>query len=181
MWIPSHVGISGNEDIDKKPEMPHIFFKSPYFLTTSDLKSYLKFLISQSQQQYWSSLTINQFLTIKRNDFTPSSTLFRSNKKNTILTGLRIFRTTLTHSYLIKCLEPPSCNFCQNPYTTIPYILIFYLTLQALRNHYHFSPIIFTLLDNNSNRTFELFLFLQYINVTSQIQKPEVDFGNLSN
>ena len=101
-WIPSHIGIRGNEaaDMAAKESLDQDITASqvPY----TDLKSHINHFISSKWQERWSSCRDNKLFQIK-------PTLSRSRKEEVVLSRLRIGHTYFSHSYILRREDPPEC------------------------------------------------------------------------
>jgi len=112
-WLPSHVGITGNEKADKaaKSALNKPILRIPVPFT--DLKPIINKYIRNKWQQDWNSQTQNKLQQIFP-IIPPQSTLPSSfqRKDQIVYNRLRIGHTRLTHSYLIDHTDPPECTNC---------------------------------------------------------------------
>ena len=118
-WLPSHVGISGNEEADKAAKEALSLDVLPFKVSYSDFKPLIDVFIQDVWQRSWCDpLNKNNKL------FTVMPALcewlpgLRSNRREEIVSArLRIGHTYLTHSYLLKGEEAPQCVSCNAPLT----------------------------------------------------------------
>ena len=116
LWIPSHVGIEGNEMADElaKEALSNNInkIKIPY----TDFKHNITKIIQSKWQKNWNKETSNKLhyiqpkLTVK----TKSELNRNSNVK---FTRIKIGHTNLTHSFLLKGETAPICNKCNKTLT----------------------------------------------------------------
>jgi ribonuclease HI len=109
-WVPSHVGISGNERADTaaKGASEYLTFNLPY----SDVKKYVQSLINDEWQKSWDKLVHNKLHAIK-----PTITVWPvlpSRKHDVVLTRLRIGHTRFTHRHLLLGEPAPVCKHCKD-------------------------------------------------------------------
>jgi ribonuclease HI len=118
-WVPSHVGIRGNEmaDTAAKSSVDPCNIALPY----CDVKKYIEKLAYQKWQSHWDSFILNKLHTVKPViQSWPYSSLRRN---DVILTRLRIGHTRFTHRHLILGETAPNCTHCYVP-MTVRHILI---------------------------------------------------------
>ena len=118
-WLPSHIGISGNEEADKAAKdalsLEVLSFKVPY----NDFKPLINDFLRKVWQQSWSDPANqnNKLFTIKPSlgEWLPG---LRTNRREEIIIArLRIGHSYITHSYLLKGEEEPQCIPCNAPLT----------------------------------------------------------------
>ena len=133
-WIPSHVGIKGNDRADLAANKARSYdvvsnIKIPY----TDLKSAINYYCFSLWQASWSRELDNKLLPIKPSVF--YRTLLHSpvRKFDTIITRLRIGHTHLSHSHLLSGSSAPLCPHCLSP-LTIDHILISCPSLNGFRS-----------------------------------------------
>lgn len=116
-WVPSHVGVIGNEHADSLARNSiDTLDRTPYSLPRSDIRHNLKRLIRKAWQDSWTNERNNKLREIlptippKYIDNHPRSW---SVKMFRLKTG----HTNLSHSYLMSGSEPPYCEDCIVPLT----------------------------------------------------------------
>ncbi|GBN55468.1 putative RNA-directed DNA polymerase from transposon X-element [Araneus ventricosus] len=118
-WIPSHVGISGNELADNHARSATNSLNSP--VPVNDVKKYVKSILHSKWQAQWDLKNTNKPQSIKRLiDCWPSLPI---RKLDTVLTRLRIGHTRFTHRHLLLGEPAPLCTACQCQMTVL-HILI---------------------------------------------------------
>ena len=134
-WIPSHVGIRGNEIADQRAKAALARNQtSPYKIPYTDYIPKVKQYIKTKWQQRW-DLKNNERINdkggpIKLHEIQPSiQPVFLngySRKDEVIIHRLRIGHTRLTHRHLMEGIDrnEPPCNYCYIDTKTIKHILI---------------------------------------------------------
>jgi ribonuclease HI len=135
-WIPSHVGINGNEDADaaakKSLSLPKSKIKLPY----TDFRPSVHRCISSKWQSTWNNASFNKLRDIKPalGEWNQGN---RSNRREeVVLSRCRIGHTRFTHSYLLNGEDQPECIPCQTP-LTIKHILIDCVDFIPQRNSFY--------------------------------------------
>ena len=122
IWIPSHIGITGNSLADSEAkaalQLPVTNLPVPY----SDFKGLIKSYVDKRWQQSWDTEANNKLHGIQPLIHTqPIYSLPRRDER--LIHRLRIGHTHLTHSFRMKKEQPPQCTHCQVP-LTVQHILI---------------------------------------------------------
>ncbi|GFU71540.1 RNase H domain-containing protein [Trichonephila clavipes] len=118
-WLPSHVGIIGNEQADSaaKSATTHL----PLAVPLSDMKRVIMHHIFKIWQESWSQQLDNKLHSVKPViGAWPVMPMRRTDVK---LTRLRIGHTRLTHRHLLFGEHAPECPSCNVSYT-VYHILI---------------------------------------------------------
>ena len=148
-WLPSHVGIKGNENADKSAKsalnLPISDFKVPY----TDFKSSILTHIQSSWQSQWDGDHFNKLHSVKPSlgEWYPSYRSVR--QEEVIITRLRIGHSRLTHSWLLAREDAPECIQC-NQLLTIKHILLDCIDFQPIREKHYNADSMYNLLDTVS-------------------------------
>ena len=147
-WLPSHVGISGNEDADKAAKDALSLESLPFRVPFNDFKPLINNFIQNVWQQSWSDPANqnNKLFTIKPGlgEWLPGLRTNRS--EEIILARLRIGHSHITHSYLLEGEEEPQCIPCSAP-LTINHLLIDCVDLTLTRQRFFHVDSLTTLFD----------------------------------
>ena len=137
-WIPSHVGIDGNDMADEFAKesllSPHI---DPIKIPSSDYRPKIKQLIKSKWETDWSKETNNKLYKIQPK-LTPRQTLDLNRKDSVIYTRLKIGHSALTHRFLLSQDDKPFCISC-NTDQSIKHILSECLEFSHIRKKYYRS------------------------------------------
>ena len=116
-WVPSHVGIVGNERADVAAKaatrLNHILNMG---IPICDFKNSIKFYCREQWQDHWSNLRSNFKLKSIRPSVNPWTHCRMNRRSSIILTRLRIGHTYCTHRYLMASgveRQVPRCSTCQ--------------------------------------------------------------------
>jgi len=143
-WIPSHVGIEGNEKADikakqaskRRPQFIPIFYKDYY----SALRS--KFDIKRNNA--WQNIHQSNKLKQIKPDLKLWPPLNLKRKEEVVINRIRLGHTNMTHGYLMDNTQQfgttPICLFCNDATLTIAHIFKQCPRLEASRRH-HFRPL----------------------------------------
>ncbi|GFN93045.1 ribonuclease hi [Plakobranchus ocellatus] len=137
-WIPAHVSIQGNENVDKLAKAA--LNRAPCsgkLICWSDLKPKINAYIHSTWQTNWDAEGTNKLYDVLPN---LGEDLCRrgegaGRKRETVICRLRVGHTWLTQSYLLKNEEQPFCYACDSLYT-VRHILIECPDFQVIRRKY---------------------------------------------
>ena len=121
-WLPSHVGIKGNEAADVKAKASLDLEISNFKLPCTDFKLFINRYILFKWQLSWDRATFSKLHEIK--PVLGKNTIYRSlRREEVVLTPLRIGHTRLAHSYPmgmvgIACL-PSNAYYPRTPDYTL--------------------------------------------------------------
>jgi ribonuclease HI len=121
MWVPSHVGIIGNEkaDVEAKQATKELLCRH-YRIVHTDIDRNIKERARHTWQTEWNEEINrqNKLGNVKKTVDRWKTIDFLSRKDQTVLTRLRIGHTRLTHGHLIERTIAPTCT-CTEPITVV--------------------------------------------------------------
>jgi len=134
-WVPSHVGIRGNERVDVLAGSAStgaiVNIKVPY----TDFIACAKVYFQHKWQHFWDQQIFNKLQAVHpKLGCWPLSNRERR-REQLVLCRLRIGHTYLTHRYLLAGEDPPVCVSCQED-LTVAHILIDCAEYAHFRHNY---------------------------------------------
>lgn len=141
-WVPSHVGIFGNERVDELARTAPLLGRSSSLnLPVSDYYPLFKSFLYDRWQSFWTNLTRNKLRTVKSSILPWCYPHHKNRRWETALARLRLGHTRLTHSHLMSNSPPDLCPHCHIP-LTVSHILLTCPHLQNARSTFfpHLSP-----------------------------------------
>ena len=164
-WLPSHVGIKGNEAADVKAKAS-LDLEIPNFkLPCTDFKPFINRYILSKWQLSWHRATFNKLHEIK--PVLGKNNIYRSlRREEVVLTRLRIGHTRLTNSYLLKREDQPFCISCNEPFT-VKHFLIDCIEFSHVRRQFFQTNDLRYLFENVSNDS--ILMFLKHINLFNKV------------
>ena len=122
-WIPSHIGIYGNEKADKNAKESLNLHQTDFKIPFNNFKPFINKYIFNKWQSSWNETCFNKLKEIEpvvnHHRIVPKL----SRRAEIILARLRIGHTRLTHSYLLKREDQPYCIGCDTPFTVKHFLL----------------------------------------------------------
>ena len=171
-WVPSHVGIKGNEIADAEakaactsnridlPELPH-----------TDLYLPIKSFVRQKWQDRWASPELNnnrKYKAIRPSVSFWHSGFQRNRRIEIVLCRIRIGHSHLTHKFLLEGSDAPVCDHCRSP-LSIEHILEHCQHYDAARRKYGLAgKLIRNILDDDAD-ILAVIEFLKEINLYHKI------------
>ena len=125
IWIPSHVGITGNEIIDRAAKDASQLDQANANVTITHIhiNTHIKNQITSNWKAYWNAQINNKLLQIKTTVLPWQSSFRTSRREEIIITRLRIGHTRATHGHLFTGEPPPVCHLCDSSLLTVEHIL----------------------------------------------------------
>ena len=122
-WIPSHIGIYGNEKVDKNAKESLNLDQTDFKIPFNNFKPFINKYIFNKWQSSWNETCFNKLKEIEPVVNHHRTVPKLSRRDEVILARLRIGHTRLTHSYLLKREEQPYCIGCDTPFTVRHFLL----------------------------------------------------------
>ena len=143
-WVPSHVGIRGNEAADRAAKAALESPVSNSMVPASDWLPKSTQYVKDVRKEQWDNITTNKLKEIVP-DLTDHCQIQCINRRDeVVLTRLRIGHTRLTHSHLLKDEPAPVCVGCDAPFT-IRHILLDCVDFTDTRKLFYESRDLFNL------------------------------------
>ena len=135
-WVPSHVGIPGNERADRAAKSALDLNVTPSKIPSSDYKQSTRSFIWAEWQLYWNEQVNNKLQKVKPDlgAWPPLENISR--RDELVITRARIGHTYLTQGYLLRNEEPPMCVSCMEA-LSVDHILIHCTELRDTRNKHY--------------------------------------------
>ena len=122
-WIPSHIGIYGNEKVDKNAKESLNLEVTDFKIPFNNFKPFINKYVCNKWQTLWNETPFNNLKEIEpivnHHRLVPKL----SRREEIVLARLRIGHTRLTHSCLLKREERPYCIGCDTPFTVRHFLL----------------------------------------------------------
>ena len=122
-WIPSHIGIQGNEMVDKQAKTSLSLEPTSFKIPFSNFKPSINKYILEEWQTSWNNSIGNKLLDIKPTIGECQSVVRNIRREEVVLARLRLGHTGVTHSYLLQGEEHPQCVGCDAPFTVRHFLL----------------------------------------------------------
>ena len=137
-WVPSHVGIKGNEEADKsaKRGLSHEEKQQRGLLPPSDFKPAIKIYVDKVWQKHWEEHPGRKLFSFCKSINGTSRHGLAIRKDQIVFTRCRIGHSRLTNSYLLKGEDPPQCIVCDET-LTIEHILLECIDFTPVRQGYY--------------------------------------------
>ena len=165
-WIPSHVGIPGNEAADRAAKealdlpLPNQF-RVPY----TDKLPLVKQYVNSCWQEHWNTKSRQKLFEIMPN-IGEFNVKMLTRKEQVLVHRIRIGHTRLTQSYHMEGLNPPQCEYCKEP-LTVKHFMLFCRRFTIIRNRYFSVQDMHSLFNSVSLR--KIIAFIKEIGLYNQI------------
>ena len=140
VWIPSHIGIRGNEKVDSlaKEAVEGQNLLSSTRVPFSDLKPLVNEYIFKEWQKEWDVQKDNKLYQIrpKLNQFLPGT--IGNRRDEVVLTRLHVGHSHFTHSFYFKREDIPKCVACDEV-LSVKHILLYCADLIEIRRRHYTS------------------------------------------
>jgi hypothetical protein len=122
-WIPSHVGIRGDEKENALAKQSLNFQKTDILLPACDFRPAINKLVSSEWKANWENAVFNELYDINPSLDVSSSLSLSNRHDQTVLLRCRVGHTEITHSYLLTNDNAPFCVACNEKFTGKHFLL----------------------------------------------------------
>ena len=143
-WVPSHVGIKGNEKADALAKKALDLNINNIKIPHTDFKPNINKFIKIKWQSEWDALPNNKLHVIQPTVGLVSDFFSNKRRDEIVFARSKIGHTHLTHAYLLKSEDVPQCIPCNCP-ITVKHILIECIDYMHVRPKYFNVPNLKTL------------------------------------
>ncbi|KAJ8039096.1 hypothetical protein HOLleu_16714 [Holothuria leucospilota] len=134
-WVPSQVGIRGNEKVDAIAKEALQMDVTTLYIPHTNYRLQINCYIKSKWQELWNSFPENKLYRVKPTVETVSNAVPRKRRDDLVLTRARIGHTYLTNSYLLHGDERPYCIPCDCA-VTVSHILVDCCEYSHIRQKY---------------------------------------------
>ena len=170
LWVPGHVGITGNEraDASAKEALSDVEYASP-LVPYEDLRASLRNSVLEKWRESWRTLDNCKLRGIKGVTSAWPSSSRVNRREEVVITRLRIGHCPLTHAYLFtEEKEPPQCEDCRCP-LSIRHILIDCAKYRDARTRLNLGGNLESLLGDHPTNLNNTLRFLKEISIFNKI------------
>ena len=134
-WIPSHIGVRGNERADSIAKSALDLSPKAISIPYTDLKPIISKFVHKKWQQRWDMNINNKLFRIQPTLGEWRPALWASRIEQVVISRLRIGHTRLTQAFILKQEPQPQCLTCQTT-CTVKHILIEYRAFAAITKRF---------------------------------------------
>lgn len=169
MWVPSHVGIPGNEKADEEAKRA-LERDEPDcgVVNINEIKTTIKRRIIWRWQAEWENMRNNTLREVKNTVLPYKTSGGQTRRDSVVLTRLRIGHTILTHAHLLERKDKPNCTFCNEP-ISIKHIITQCNGLQNERRRLKLPENLREALAEDEDREKQILSFFKSVNLYSKI------------
>ena len=160
-WLPSHMGIRGNERVDRLAKSALTNGVSDFKILFSDFKTCIRKHITKSWQVSWDADLFNKLRSVKPVLGESHSVQNLNRREEVVMARCRIGHTRFTHSYLLNGEEPPECTACVEQ-VTVKHILLDCIDFAPTRQRYYSAA--------NMKELFDLVNLTEIVNFLKEIK-----------
>lgn len=164
-WIPSHIGIEGNEKADSEAKEATTMPITGIKIQPEDIKAEIKQKTSELWNREWHRS--NSTLRTIKNSTKPWKN-GDTRREQIIITRLRIGHSNITHGHLLTRSQQENCETCHTP-ITIKHLLIDCPIHEEQRKKHKIPPSMNEALSNNKQGIHNVLDFLRETNLINKI------------